>query len=52
MFYGQMYTHQAPLHVDELQFCKRLEVGVEGGGEVEARGGCCRTNGFTRLKIM
>ena len=52
MFCGQMYTHRAPLYVNQLEFRKWLEVSVEGRGEVEAEGGCWRTKGFARLKIM
>jgi len=52
MVCGQIYTHRAPLYVNRLQLCKWLEVGVEGGREVEMEGGGRRTKGFTRLKIM
>jgi len=39
MVCGQIYTHRAPLYVNRLQLCKWLEVGVEGGREVEMEGG-------------
>ena len=47
-----MYTHRAPLCVYELQFGERLEVSVEGGGEVEVEGGGGGTKGRNRLKII